>query len=40
MRLDPSKMTPELSAYLRRDPAEEPMDFFEWKQKHLQPFLN
>jgi len=38
--LEPAKMTPELRGYMSRDFAEEPLDFFEWKQKHLQPFLN
>lgn len=40
MSLEPGKMSPELQAYMSRDPSEEPLDFFEWKEKHLKPFLN
>jgi hypothetical protein len=40
MSLDPEKMTPELRGYMSRDPSEESLDFLEWKEKHLQPFLN
>jgi hypothetical protein len=40
MTLDPEKMTPELQAYMRRDRSEEPMGFFDWKEKHLKAFLN
>ncbi|MDT3401021.1 hypothetical protein [Mucilaginibacter terrae] len=40
MSLDPDQMTPELLAYVSRDPAEEPLDFYTWKEKYLKPFLN
>jgi hypothetical protein len=40
MSLDPKKMTPELIGYMARDISEEPLDFFQWKEKHLKPFLN
>jgi hypothetical protein len=40
MSLEPDKMSLELRGYMSRDLSEEPLDFFEWKQKHLQPILN
>jgi hypothetical protein len=40
MSLEPEKMSPELRGYMSRDISEEPLDFFEWKEKHLKPLLN
>lgn len=38
--LDLDKMTPELLCYMHREPADAELDFYSWKEKRLQPFLN
>ena len=40
LNVDHSKMSPELQAYMSRDRSEEQLDFFDWKEKYLKPFLN
>lgn len=40
MSLEPEKMSFELRGYMSRGISEELLDFFQWKEKHLQPLLN
>lgn len=38
--LDPKDMSAELIGYCSRDISEEPLDFYEWREKHLAALLN
>lgn len=38
--LNPKDMSAELIAYCSRDVSEEPLDFYEWREKHLAAWLN